>query len=96
MVPQIRSAAIRAIARPGPLADFRHAQFLHACSLAETAIISGNFDLMEDAAGALFRQDPRLDRYRQRNRSREWLAGLSGEPASTTLLDSVIYSGMFS
>ena len=49
--------------------------------VAEAAVASANLDLMEDAAAALFRQDSRLDRYRQKGRSREWLAGFDGEPA---------------
>lgn len=50
--------------------------------VAEAAIASGDLDLMEDAAGALFREDARLDRYRQKARSREWLSRLTGEAAT--------------
>jgi serine/threonine protein kinase len=49
--------------------------------VAEAAIAMNNFDLMEDAAAALFRQDSRLDRYRQKDQSRQWLASLTGESA---------------
>jgi hypothetical protein len=69
------------INEPWERRDFDHynvpLRWIHR--IAEAAAAVRNFDLMEDAASALFRQDPRLDRYRQKDRSREWLARIDGE-----------------
>jgi hypothetical protein len=69
--------------------SWRHRSFDHynvplrwIHEVAEAAIAVNNFDLLEDAAAALLRQDSRLDRYRQKDRSRQWLASLTGESAT--------------
>ena len=50
--------------------------------VAEAAAVAGELELLEDACEALFRQEPRLDRWRQKERSRNWIASLAGEPAA--------------
>jgi hypothetical protein len=49
--------------------------------VAEAAANADEFDLMEDACTVLFGHEPGLDRYRQKERSRRWIASLEGEPA---------------
>jgi serine/threonine protein kinase len=51
-------------------------------SLAAAAAEHGAFDLLDDACAVLFVQEPPLDRYRQKDRSRRWLASLEGVPAA--------------
>lgn len=50
--------------------------------VAEAAAEAGVLDLLEDACAALFRHERGLDRWKQKERSRSWIASLSGEPAA--------------
>ena len=49
--------------------------------VAQVAADEGASDLLEDACAALFRHEPRLDRWRQKLRSKEWIASLEGDAA---------------
>jgi len=64
--------------------DFNHYNVpLHWMQrVADAAAKAGELNLLEDACGALFRHEPRLDRWRQREVSRVWIASLGGEPAA--------------
>jgi serine/threonine-protein kinase len=50
--------------------------------VGQAAAAAGDLDLLEDACAVLFRHEPDLDRWRQAERSRAWLASLTG-PAAT-------------
>lgn len=50
--------------------------------VAQAAADAESFDLLEDACATLFDGEVRLDRWRQTERTREWLASLTGPPAA--------------
>lgn len=50
--------------------------------VAKAAGNAGELDLLEDACSALFRQEPGLDRWRQKDRSLAWIASLTGPAAA--------------
>jgi len=50
--------------------------------VAQAAADAGHFDLLEDACAALFRHEPRLDRWEQKRRSQAWLSSLNGTAAA--------------